>query len=304
MIMPPCIQPGGCIGIFSPAGPARDEEQVQAGLEVLRSLGFRTRYAPPSSSAPPYLAAGDAARADEFLSMWADPEIHAMMAVRGGYGCMRMMGRINLKRLGNSPKPVIGFSDLTALLNALADQAGVVAFHGPVLATLAQSDPESIKSLVARLTGKAPISVFAGLEILRPGTASGIIRGGNLTTLSHMAGTPWDIPWQDAILVLEDTGEAMYRIDRMLTQLAARGCLDKLKGLILGAFDCGKNESANAQLQREVWDRALELTVDADFPVWGNFPAGHLRQNHTIPLGAAAIMDSAACSLVMEPPAA
>lgn len=302
IILPPAIKQGDCIGLFSPAGPVVDQERFEAGLRLLHELGFSTRqYTTAPCTSQQYLAAEDSARAEEFHNMWTDPEVHAMMAVRGGYGCLRMMPFLDLDRLRENPKLVIGFSDLTVLLNTLADRTGIVALHGPVLTSLDSSDPDSVTSFIGQLTGDIKADkIFHGLEILRNGSATGTIRGGNLTTIAHLLGTPWEIPFKNTLLLLEDTGEPLYKIDRILTQLFVSGRLEQLSGLILGTFDCGTYEDVNLKLQEDVWKRVLELTSLMNFPVWGNFPAGHLKRNQTVPLGVTATMNSSTDSITVH----
>ncbi len=300
-LLPPPIKPGDCIGLFSPAGPVRDQERFDAGLQLLHELGFRTKQYHEISRAHDYLAADDIARAEEFHTMWADPEVHAMMAVRGGYGCLRMMPYLDLSLFRQNPKRVIGFSDLTVLLNTLVDRSGIISLHGPVLTSLVDSDTVSVDSFVLQLTGKIKEdTTMEGIEILRGGTATGIIRGGNLTTIAHLLGTPWEIPCKNTLLLLEETGEPMYKIDRILTQLYISGRLNHLSGLMLGTFDCGMDRNTDQYLQGDVWKRVLELTAQTDYPVWGNFPVGHLTTNHTFPLGATATMDSSAGLLIFN----
>jgi muramoyltetrapeptide carboxypeptidase len=294
-LLPPSIRPGDCIGLFSPAGPVRNQERFDAGLQLLHELGYQTKQYHGISASHTYLAADDMARAEEFHALWADPEVHAMIAVRGGYGCLRMMPCLNLELLDQNPKRVVGFSDLTVLLNTLVDRPGIIAFHGPVLTSLAGSDTESVDSFVSQLTGTIKVDkTINGLEILRGGTATGIIRGGNLTTIAHLLGTPWEIPFKNTLLFLEDTGEPMYKIDRILTQLYISGRLSHLSGLMLGTFDSGTDNNIDQHLQRDVWNRIMELTAHTDYPVWGKFPVGHRAANQTIPLGATATMDSSA----------
>ncbi|MCL7488395.1 MAG: LD-carboxypeptidase [Desulfobulbaceae bacterium] len=294
MILPPPLKNGDCIGLFSPSGPVRDPAQFEAGLQLLHNLGYRTRYTLPGQCpSHEYLAAEDRARAEEFHAMWTDPEIQAMMAVRGGYGCLRMMPYLDMDLLRQNPKLVIGFSDLTVLLNTLVDRANIAAVHGPVLTSLAGSDKKSVDSFISVLEGRiAGTRSFGDPEVLRGGRAEGILRGGNLATIAHLLGTPWEVPFKGALLLLEDTGEPMYRIDRMLTQLYVSGRLDSLSGLLLGTFDCSTEEEINMRLKDQVWKRVLELTADTDYPIWGNIPVGHLAANHAVLLGLKTTMDS------------
>ena len=300
VLLPPPLKRGDCIGLFSPSGPIRDQEKFDSGIRLLHELGFKTLQYPACEPVHDYLAAEDRLRAEEFHCMWRDREVNAMLAVRGGYGCLRMMPHLDLEVLRNNPKLVIGFSDITVLLNTLADRADIMTVHGPVLTSIAGSDNESLDaflSLVAgNFTGK---KVFHDTEVIRDGTATGILRGGNLTTLTHLLGTPWEVPLKNTILLLEDTGEPMYKLDRMLTQLYVSGRLEQLAGLLLGTFDFTTDNNSNV-LQEEVWCRVLELTANTSFPIWGNIPVGHLSINHAIPIGMTATMNSANTELLIE----
>lgn len=301
MTLPPTLQPGDCIGIFSPSGPIRDQEKVEAGIRILQELGFQVKLFSCPAVECNYLAADDRARADSFHSMLADDAVHALMALRGGYGCLRIMKMIDFDQIRLSPKYIVGFSDVTILLNAVLDQTGVMTIHGPVLTSLAGSSDESIHSLYSLLTEGIPQYISVDdVSLLRSGTTSGTLRGGNLTTLMHLIGTPWEINWNKTILLIEDTGESMYRIDRMLTQLSCSGKLDQLSGILLGSFDRGDISDKNRVLQEQVWQRVLELTLNMDYPVWGDVPAGHGKKNNALPLGADVIMDSRSARLVIK----
>ncbi|GAB4341769.1 MAG: LD-carboxypeptidase [Desulfobulbaceae bacterium] len=290
-LLPPPVSPGGLIGLFSPAGPVRDKARYEQGLTRLQELGYRIRITPREDTHE-YLAADDASRATEFLELWSDPEVEALLAVRGGYGCLRMLPFLDLEQLASSPKRLVGFSDLTVLLNAVSDRTGIITLHGPVLTSLADADDTSMSSLFAMLSGGLESVESGTTTVLREGIADGILRGGNLTTLSHLLGTPWEIPLHGTILLLEDTGEPMYRIDRMLTQLYVSGRLEQAAGIILGSFDCGDDEAANRTLRERAWNRVLELTVHSGCPVWGDFPVGHGSVNHTLPIGAPVQMEN------------
>ena len=290
--IPPFLRRGDCIGLFSPSGPLRDHDRLDKGISILRDLGFTVRppLLPPKQHE--YLAADDHDRARAFHALLDDEQVDALMAVRGGYGCQRMLPLIDLELVRARPKLIIGFSDLTILLNTTAARSRVPAVHGPVVTTLCDCDRETIQAFTAMLSGSLDsYSAPRGLEVLRPGTATGVLAGGNLTSLAHLLATPWDIDWQDTVLFLEDTGEPMYRVDRMLTQLSQAGKLDKLAGLVLGSFGLGRDGAENLRLQEQIWYRVLELTEESGYPVWGGFPVGHLPRNYPLPLGARATMD-------------
>ena len=285
-ILPPRLKRGDTIGIIAPAGPIRDQEQFAAGIRLIREMGFEVKFDRDIYRREGYLAGSDALRADEFNTLWADQEVKALFAARGGYGSLRIAADIDMQLIRSHPKILVGFSDITVLLCAIGKQTGLVTFHGPTVSTLATNNHDSATNLFETITGSRPPEPIRPdrLEILSPGDASGRLTGGNLTNLCHLLGTPFEPDWRKTILFLEDIGEASYRIDRMLTHLAAAGKLTEITGLLLGDFtDCGDTEF--------VWQRALELT-GGKIPIWGNFPVGHDKQNRTLPVGVAAKMDS------------
>lgn len=301
VIIPPPLRRGDCIGLFSPAGPVRDKNRVAAGIRLLHELGFRTRQLRSTRESHDYLAAADQYRADEFHALWADDDIQALMAVRGGYGCLRIIDSLDFPLIRARPKLLIGFSDITVLLNTISARTGLVTVHGPVVTSLIDCDRESLQAFTSLLSGDLREYRFPRqAEVLRPGRASGILRGGNLATLVHLLGTPWETSWDGTLLFLEDTGEPMYKLDRMLTQLSLGGRLDNLAGLILGTFD--SSDADRKSLQEKVWSRVLELTARSGYPVLGGFPAGHLEMNHPLPIGAAATLDTGSGSLRLHGP--
>lgn len=301
MIIPARLQAGDCIGIFSPAGPVRDQAKVDGGILRLQNMGFRVKQFQPSETGNGYLAADDNCRLDEFHTLLGDKDVHALMALRGGYGCLRIADRIDYEQVHASGKFIMGFSDITILLNAVNSRAGLAAIHGPVLTTLATSDQSSVDALFSLLTSGLPTRIGTDeAVILRSGDAQGVLRGGNLTTLVHLLGTPWDISWTGSLLLLEDTGEPMYKIDRMLTQLFHSGKLDEVAGVILGDFDAGDDPDEDSILQEQLWQRVLELTESSSCPVWGNFPVGHRDRNLAVPLGVEMSMDSSELRLILH----
>jgi len=290
------LKKGDTIGIIAPAGPVRNEGDFSAGLKILTDLGFKTRYRTDILRHNDFLAGTDQERLAELHELWRDPEIKAILAVRGGYGCLRLLPDLDFTLIREQPKMLIGFSDLTVLLSAIQQKAGLITFHGPMLTTLARSDRDSQEAFFNLLTGRAkPEIKVKGLEILKGGQARGRLLPGNLTSLVHLLGTPWEPDWQDTILVLEDIGEAPYRIDRLLTHLWAAGRLEQIAGLILGDFDqCGEREA--------IWQRVLDLLAYRPIPIWANFPCGHGNRNHILPVGAEAQLDSSAGRLVFPQP--
>jgi len=295
LIRPPAIKPGDLIGVAAPAGPF-EPERFSAGLERLEALGFKLRVPDQIFDRDGYLAGSDQRRAETLIALLTDPEVKAVMAARGGYGSMRLLERLPLETLRKQPKILIGFSDLTALLLGLHRAAGLVTFHGPVVTSLAEADQAAIDHLKRLLTGQRVFPL--GLEetrVIVPGRVEGPLLGGNLTLLVHLLATPWLPDLDGAILLIEDVGEALYRLDRMLTALKLSGVLSKCAGIIVGRLEnCGPAEEIENLL-----DRTL-----ADFPgpVLADFPAGHGPGNLALPLGPKAVLDTRTGTLDLVEP--
>ncbi len=297
-LLPPPVAKGETIGIFAPAGPIVDQEAFSTGVRMLREMGFEVRLQRGLESRNQgYLAGHDDERATEIMDLWRDPEVKGLVAARGGYGSLRLLDLLDFNLIATMPKRLIGFSDLTVLHAAILKKTKQLSLHGPMVATLPKSDQASVDSFVQALTGRLPEAIkVKELEILRGENASGTLIGGNLTNLAHLIGTPWEPEWQGAILLLEDIGEAPYRIDRMLHHLKSSGRLDQVAGLILGTFtDCGDAET--------IWNLTLDLTKERCIPVWANFPSGHGSRNLTLPLGGDVTLDSNTGTLRIEQPA-
>ncbi|MDD2467453.1 MAG: LD-carboxypeptidase [Desulfobulbus sp.] len=297
LIRPPWLRRGDTIGLFCPAGPVRDPARLQAGIKRMQDLGFETKICGSVGPMEGYLAAGDSQRAANLHALWSDETVKAILAVRGGFGCLRMVELLDWDLFRRQPKWLVGFSDVTVLLQGLYQRSQLVSIHGPVASTLTRSDEASLHSLFSLLTGDFEERLRPkSLEVLRGGNSRGALIGGNLTTLVHLLATPWDCSWEGKILLLEDTNEPLYRLDRMLTQLALSGKLAQLAGIILGEFDQGEGSLANLRLQEALWSRLMEL-VGPGYPVWSGFPVGHCQRNLALPIGMEVEMDSASGSL-------
>jgi muramoyltetrapeptide carboxypeptidase len=293
VIYPPPINKGDTIGLVAPAGSLISKDNFTEGVQILEKEGFKVKFNHKLLNTRGYLAGSDQERADEFNKLWADPEIKAMVAARGGYGCLRMIDLIDMKQIRKYPKILIGFSDLTVLLNAIHKKTGLVTFHGPVVTTISSIDKNSKSSFFNALAGKTPALIKPSkVKVLKDGKAKGVLMGGNLTTLVHMLGTPYEFPWNNTILFIEDIGESPYRLDRLFTHLYQAKRLQKIKGLILGTFT-NDDRKENGAMQRVVQKRIAELFDGCDIPIWINFPTGHSRRNLTLPIGTIVEMDSA-----------
>ncbi len=288
-LLPPALKAKDVIGLAPLAGP-HQEEDFHKGVAILRDLGFQTKTLTPRTPLP-FLAGSDQERLAIFHGLWQDPEVKAIMAIRGGYGTLRLLDQLDYNIPRKNPKILIGFSDISALLNVITAETGLITFHGPNLTTLARSDKLSLEMMIQTLTQPTPPPITANnLEVIRPGRAKGMLVGGNLATLTHLLATPFQPLWQDKVVFLEDVGEAPYRLDRLLTQLSLAGSLRDISGLILGTFTgCGDQEM--------IWQRLIDLTRDEGLPIWGNFPVGHGQENLSLPIGSQVMMDSDTATL-------
>ncbi len=295
-ILPPRLQRGACIGLAAPSGPIIND--IAPGIRMLQEAGLETIIATDIKRQDNYLAGSDSRRLEELHELFANPEVHAIMAVRGGFGCSRLLPNLDYDLIRKNPKIIIGFSDLTILLNAIQQQTGLVTFHGPLLSTIIRDGRPALEACLNTLSSPLNTDIkIAGLEIIRSGQATGPFMGGNLTCLVSMLGTPHAPNYNGAIILLEDINESAYRIDRLLTQLKFSGLLDTVAGIILGDFlDNDLRPMSDIEL---IWQRVLDLT-NKHIPVWANFPVGHGSRNITLPIGLKALMDSNNSSLTFS----
>lgn len=285
LIKPRRLKAGDTIGVVAPASPFR-RKVLDQGVKILREMGFRVKLAEGLFEADGYLAGNDTHRAFQFQAMFLDDGVDAVMCARGGFGSLRMLSRFDWSILRSHRKPFIGFSDITAIHQAFLFKGRLSAFHGPVVCSLPAGDRRTQRSLYRALTSDKPISLKAARpRTIRPGKAKGVLAGGNLTTLCHMVGTPFAGDFTGAILFLEDTGEAAYRIDRMLTQMKLSGCFEGIRGLVLGSFKEGVRASVVDQLVHHLFAKRR-------VPILGGLPVGHGRCNLTLPVGNTVELDA------------
>lgn len=279
------------LGLAAPGG-AFAPEAYEAGLAVLEQLApdLRVKSDKSLQRRDGYFAGSDKQRADHLQKLLADPKLGLVMAVRGGFGSSRLLPLLDLPALAAGGCCLLGFSDVTCLLNVLTSQ-GRVALHGPVLAQLPRLDEDSRADLAALLSGRRPWPVALSGQGLRPGRATGPLLGGNLTMLCHLLGTPWFPPLKGAILLLEETGEAPYRLDRLLTQLELAGVFGQVAGVALGWLS--DSADPDSELEGTVRRRLGRLPL----PVVLGLPVGHSSANRLLPLGASAAIDGRAGTL-------
>lgn len=291
-IRPPRLHQGDCIALTAPAGAIFNEESIQKATLAIESMGFRVRFGNTLHLKQGYLAGTDEQRANELHQLFEDKEVHAIVAMRGGWGCARLLHLLNWKKLGAHPKLFSGFSDITTLLLALQQHTGLVTLHGPV----GNSTWEGFTTeQFLRLTTDPTPALLQQpdsepLTILRGGIAEGHLYGGNLMVLCSLIGTAYLPDLKGALLFLEETEEEPYAIDRLLTQLSLAGILDQVAGIIFGKCNkCDAEEPEKSFTLEEVLQQKLsQLKV----PVVTGFRFGHVRDKFTIPIGVRAQLDA------------
>jgi muramoyltetrapeptide carboxypeptidase len=280
------IRPGAKVGIAAPAG-AVDPQKLETGEELLRTLGFEPVRRDDLTARRAYLAGDDERRAEELMALVLDPEVEAIVCARGGYGSGRILGRLDAAAFRKARKPLVGYSDITTLLLWQRKAAGLMGIHGPMLEKPHAATSESATSLVRALTGTGPPARLEG-ERLLPGWGEGRLTGGNLTMLAASLGTPWEVDTREAILMLEEVCEPLYRVDRLLQQLLHAGKLESVVGVGVGSMlDCESGAEPGWALVDLLRDTFEPLGV----PVVTGLPFGHDLPNVAWPFGGRAALD-------------
>ncbi|MDJ0600125.1 MAG: LD-carboxypeptidase [Crocosphaera sp.] len=296
IIKPRKLQPGSGVGLVSPAGTTFITEDINIVQDAIKALGLVPHLAPHLLDQYGYLAGKDKDRANDINQFFADPKIDLLLPIRGGWGCARILPYLDYNLIKNNPKIIIGFSDLTSLLMAIYTQSGLVTFHGPNGFTSWR--PQQVNSFKQALFTEEKISfqnekdpddnnrlmqVKNRIQTITPGTARGKLIGGNLSVLSAIIGSPYVPDFTGHILFIEDVGENIYRIDRMITHLKVAGILDKLSGFIFGeCTNCLPNgDYASLTLEQVLNDHIKPLGI----PAWIGAQIGHIEPILTFPMG-------------------
>lgn len=282
-LIPPKLQPNSTIGIVSPSG-SFSPERLQPALTYLASKGYQTQLGNAVYAQNRYLAGSDEDRANDLNAMFANPDIHAIFASRGGYGSTRILDLLNWDLIAQNPKPLIGLSDTTALQLGLWTQVHLISYTGLVLCsdiTTEGFDTTTEKSVWNAVCHHAfdPIS---DLTPLRDGNISGTLLGGCLSLVTSLVGTSYLPNFEQAIIFLEDINEPPYRIDRMLNQLLMAGVFKHASGVVFGQFIGPQPDtSAEGTIQDVLNDFAQRITC----PVYTNLPYGHAKTRCVMPIG-------------------
>ena len=315
-IWPKCLEPGDTIMFVAPAGDL-DKERTLLAEKRLQERGYRVIRDPGLFSQYGYLAGEDERRAKELMQAFVDPNVDAVFPGTGGYGTMRILDQLDYDAIRANAKPFIGFSDITALHLALNRYAGLVTFHSPnplwglgSEENIAPFSGNYFFQAVERGTGpegyviEVPAEAPQPIALGKEGRVQGRLTGGNLSLIAALMGTPYEIDTRDAILMIEDTREAPYRIDRMLRQLQMAGKLATLRGAVLGQFTKNYDREKDQLTDDErfsVNGVLRQYFEPLDIPVLMNYPVGHHKQNATMPLGGLVEVDTEKVELRILP---
>lgn len=292
---------GARIALVAPSGPLRGDADVETALATVSSFGWEATVAEHVLARYSYFAATDADRIGDFNAALRDDSIDAIWCLRGGYGVMRILEHLDYDAMRRHPKPVMGYSDISALHAAVGRACETVSYHSPNARTaLTPFARDSFERALRR--GVDSCGAAPGARTVRGGRARGRLAGGNLSLISSLAGTPYLPDLEGAILVIEDTNEGLYRIDRMLTQLSLAGAFTGLAGIAFGyCTQCDSDESPGDTRESRSLETVLsEFASALHVPCISGIPMGHVDDQWTIPLGAAATLDADALTLSVE----
>lgn len=282
---PPPLKPGDTIGIVCPAGYMA-ADRVQACIDKLHEWGYYVRTGMTvGSSSENYFSGTDEERLKDFQQMLDDDKINALLCGRGGYGLTRIIDAIDFKQFREHPKWIIGFSDITLLHAHIYSNYNISTLHAPMAGAFIDKAPDDkyLLSLQHVLKGERIKYSVDPHPFNRKGEAVGELVGGNLALLAHAVGTPSDMKTKGRILFLEDVGEYLYNIDRMMRQLKRAGKFDKLAGLIIGGFTDSKDtERPFGQTAEEI---IYDTVKEYDFPLCFDFPISHGGKNYAVKIG-------------------
>jgi muramoyltetrapeptide carboxypeptidase len=291
------LRPGDRIGVVAPAGPAPRAE-LERGIAFLEQRGDAVARGAHLLGRRAYLSGSDEERAADLNAAIRDPSVRLVWCARGGYGTPRLLDRVDVRALRRDPKPLLGYSDATAL-QQVWHRAGAPILYGPHVVELADRGAYDAPSLWSALAGRRIDVPIRRRQVLRPGRAQGTLVGGCLSLLVGLAGTPYEPPLDGAILFWEDVNEQPFRIDRMLTHLRNAGWLRRIAGMVVGRLHGGV--ARDRRLHRSIGDILADRLDGTRYPVAFDLPAGHTSRKWTLPLGRRARLDTGTGRLRIDP---
>jgi muramoyltetrapeptide carboxypeptidase len=308
IVKPKRLSPGDTVGLVSPATAVFEADEIALAKEQLETIGFKVAVGKHAYDRWGYFAGRDRDRAADINAMFADDAVAGVVCYTGGWGSPRVLPHLDYDLIARKPKVIIGYSDITALLNAIHQRTGLVTFHGPVGAS--GFEPYSLENFKRVVMTAEPAGNLAPppkkpselvdrtnrIVRLAPGKASGRLVGGNLTMIATAMGTPYEIDTTGAIVFLEDVTEELYRIDRMLTQLALGGKFDHVAGVVFGRCSRCDFKGPTFSLEEILRDRFSSLPV----PAISGLSFGHIEQKLTLPIGISATLDADAGTVTID----
>lgn len=292
IIKPPRLQIGDTVGLIAPAGTF-EPRYIEVVQQYLTNLGLKAKLGNHILDRYGYLAGKDVDRAQDVNDMFADSSVKAILAMRGGWGCNRILPLLNYSLIRSHAKILMGYSDITSLLLAINARSRIMTFHGPVAtSTWTPFMLEYLKLILFNgeaVTLQNTNSPEGKVQTIVPGKAKGKLVGGNLSVLTAMLGSPYLPVWQNRILFLEDVNEDVYRVDRMLTQLKNAGILHRISGFIFGqCTDCNPSDESSLTLMEVLTEHITPLKI----PAWYGAMIGHIRDKFILPIGADVEVDA------------
>lgn len=310
---PDRLRAGATVGLVTPASNVPENEDLLAAMDLVRSLGFEAKPAPNLRRRKQYLAGSDQQRADDLNGMFADDKVDAIFCVRGGYGSGRLLRDLDYQTIAHNPKILMGYSDITAILNAIHVKTGMVTYHGPIagdnFSSYTYEQFQRIMMEPRQVTRIAEPPAFEQqpgvverenrLTPIVPGRAEGKLIGGNLSLLVTLLGTPYEPDFDGAILFMEDVAEPPYSVDRMLTHLWLTGHLERTAGIVFGKFTDDSYDSNTLSMEQVLRERCEPLGI----PTLRGAMIGHIEDQTVVPIGVHARLDVDDGTLTLLEPA-
>ncbi|WP_462158030.1 S66 peptidase family protein [Pseudoalteromonas sp. GB56] len=309
IIKPRAIPKGGIIGIVSPSAATAHHKDILIAQKVVEALGYRVKLAPHVMARRGHLAGADQQRADDINALFKDQQVDAIFCLRGGSGAARILPLLDYQSIKQNPKPLLGYSDITALHNAILSQTGLISFHGPNATSdwnafhvdqfqrvFEQQQPMRYENLGKKEDELVNTNYFT--QTITAGSASGRLIGGNLTVLTALAGSKYLPDFTGNILFLEDIDEAPYRIDRMMSTLKLMGALDKISGFVFGdCNDCKPGAGYGSLSLDEIFNDYIK---PLGIPAYRGAMIGHIKRQFILPVGAQVTLDADSGTLTLQ----
>lgn len=300
-IKPKALKKNSTIALIAPAGPIT-ELQLARAQENLAEMGFKSTFTEKILEKKGYLAGSDEIRLNDLHDAFLNDKADAILCIRGGYGCSRIIDQVDYELIKNHPKIFIGYSDITALLNAIWQKTGLITFHGIVgTSVFTNYTKQQFKNIVSNQSTHYEIHTNnpEDLNIISKGSCTGQLVGGNLSIINSLIGTPYAVDFENKILFIEEVNEAPYKIDRMLTQLLLNGNIKNAAGIILGKFNGCDIDNIEITINNslslsEIFNNRLE---NINIPVLSGFSFGHVKDQAMFPIGIMASFDTSESSV-------